>query len=96
MKAAGLDAAADEQYDQLAQLLSIDFSPPSSVPEVTSWPPRVGAAIAWMVVADRPPMDQADLRDVARRSTYIDNLLHGVGRNIALIEEKAEWPWNSN
>jgi len=96
MKAAGLDAAAEEQYDQLAQLLSIDFSPPSSVPEVTSWPPRVGAAIAWMVVADRPPMDQADLRDVARRSTYIDNLLRGVGRNIALIEEKAEWPWNSN
>lgn len=89
----GLDEAANDRYNSLLNMLTNDFAVPTSIPDISSWPPRVGAAIAWMHLADNAPLSQIDLADVCGRSTYIDNLLDGRGRTITLIEQKAEWPW---
>jgi len=84
---------ANRNYNSMLELLEADFANPSRVPDVTSWPPRVGTAIAWMHVGDHPPLESTDLADICARSAYLDKLIQGRGRDIALVEQKAVWPW---
>ena len=88
-----LDIAANTIYDRLVELLANDFHAPSSVPDVGSWPPRVGSAVAWMHVSESPPLTTSDIVDVCSYSLYVDAIRSGEGRGIDRIEEKAVWPW---
>ena len=85
--------AAGAKLDHAISQLADDFVAPPGAGAVTSWPPRVGSAIAWMYVGDSPPLSTLDLEAAGASSDFLESALDDRARSVVTIERKAVWPW---
>ncbi len=85
--------AANGRLGEAIAGLADDFVNPPGAGDVSSWPPRVGTAVAWMYVADSPPLSAEDLAAACTSSMYLESIQAGQARSIVALERKAAWPW---
>ncbi len=93
MLAGGVEVAADRQLGALVQQLEDDPWCPSALVDLSAWPPRVGAALAWLELSRQASLGVPDLLTVLVTAPYLTDLLAGAGRQLDRIDERTEWPW---